>query len=337
MKILIDAHLTFGDLIQSIYIAKAIKIRKKDAYICVIIGSNSDVEILKLTNCIDDYCIVNLKNRLSIGNLITFFKLRIKNFDIGLSHVAINPSLSALMLKLCGCKKTIGLYKKDVKFHFDHAVKFDKNTHLIDRNLKLAECVTGVEEKRNGLFIFDNKLLKSLKRKDEKIIGLCIGCGNFKYNGIEYNCKRISIEFYTKLADMLSNAGYKICLFGGKSEVELLKNFNKKKNINNYVGKLSVGKSIQTLLDCKIVVGVDTGLMHAADALRIRTIWLMGPMNPSYCGPLFNGISIKPNVSCSPCDEEKRFKCSHRRCLTEYSPESIFKLIDNISKKEIKK
>lgn len=327
MKILIDAHHTFGDLIQSLPMVKAIKEVKPETNVTVLLGSTADADILKLSKCADSFYIFNAGKRYCFKNFITIFKLFLTGFDYGIAHVGINKRLAAILLKLCRCKITIGSAEGAGKIKFDKEINTTDEDHVIRKNLKLLTAMGIVYKGTPSIFGIENIFNKNHK------IGICIGSGDFIYLGNTYNCKRLPIEFYNKLIDRLTDCGYSVVLFGGKKEECLLKYIDRLGNTDNLVGKLSLGDSINELSKCSVVIGVDTGLMQAASALKLKTIWMMGPMNEKYSGPLVNGIVMPNKIDCSPCNEEKRYFCKYRKCLKQYDPDEVLKYVLMLTEK----
>ncbi len=74
------------------------------------------------------------------------------------------------------------------------------------------------------------------------------------------------------------------------------------------------------LLNCDLVVGVDTGLLHMASALNVLWVGLFGPTNPEVTGPYdrTGGTSLvapfPKQPTCAPC--WKHFKYEKDLCYT---------------------
>jgi ADP-heptose:LPS heptosyltransferase len=67
--------------------------------------------------------------------------------------------------------------------------------------------------------------------------------------------------------------------------------------------------------------GGDTGPLHLADALGVRTVGLFGPTDPSRTGPFRrNGPVFFTGLACSPCNS--RYP-EVKRCLREISPSAV--------------
>ena len=70
----------------------------------------------------------------------------------------------------------------------------------------------------------------------------------------------------------------------------------------NLVGKTSMAEFIGVLRNCHLVVTNDTGTMHLAAALGVRTVSIFGSTEPALTGPVGEGHTvIRHQVECSPC------------------------------------
>jgi heptosyltransferase-1 len=70
----------------------------------------------------------------------------------------------------------------------------------------------------------------------------------------------------------------------------------------------------------------DTGPLHLADALGVRTVGFYGPTDPARTGPFRrNGPIFFAGLSCSPCNA--RYS-ETKRCLREISPAAVLSALD---------
>lgn len=70
----------------------------------------------------------------------------------------------------------------------------------------------------------------------------------------------------------------------------------------------------------------DTGPLHLADALGVRTVGFYGPTDPMRTGPFRNnGPVFFARLSCSPCNA--RYS-ETKRCLREISPAAVLSALD---------
>ena len=85
-------------------------------------------------------------------------------------------------------------------------------------------------------------------------------------------------------------------------------------------GKTTLNELIGVISMAGAVVSCDTGPMHLAVALGIRTLALFGPSNPRRTGP-YKGEIIQKHHHCSPCNKKR---CSDPRCMQLIQAEDVF-------------
>ncbi len=72
--------------------------------------------------------------------------------------------------------------------------------------------------------------------------------------------------------------------------------------VHNTCGKTSLQELIELLKTCRVLLTNDTGTMHLAALLGLRTVSIFGSTEPVLTGPLGVGhIVIRHQVECSPC------------------------------------
>jgi len=235
------------------------------------------------------------------------------HFDIGID--TRGDVRSQLILNYLGCKEVVGyknylgsnvtlngylLNKKLLRAPYSH--RYEWNTYL----LKLL----GIDI---GIFIpvqmpsFNYSLIKkeSLKIKTYKVKIVVHPGGGWDF-------KRWKNEKWIALIKTLSvNENYNITVIGGKSEIgvlEVLKN-----EINNTKIKFIVTDSeslINTIEECDLFIGLDSGPMNLAACMNKTVIALFGPGDSETWYPYtFNSkfIHKKENYPCNPCFQKKCF------------------------------
>lgn len=90
--------------------------------------------------------------------------------------------------------------------------------------------------------------------------------------------------------------------------------------------------AVISLCDCLITV--DTGPLHLAAALGVKTIALFGPIDANArCKGYKNVLVVKSNMDCIPCWRNNNIKCkqidnnNYSKCLSSISPNNIYKIV----------
>tara|TARA_Y100000591_G_scaffold194385_1_gene168207 strand:- start:68 stop:1078 length:1011 start_codon:yes stop_codon:yes gene_type:complete len=168
--------------------------------------------------------------------------------------------------------------------------------------------------------------------------------------------EKLNIEKYYVLAP---EAAWKQKQFSAQRYVGILKNIYKKFNLTpvligssngnickeitkgynneiiNISGKTSLRESLSVISNALFVIGGDTGMIHAAEALSRHVVGIFGPTNIQTGGGLFNNLSKEihsPNIWCKPCSINGSFPCYRKKqyCMTEINDEEILRAINNI-------
>jgi ADP-heptose:LPS heptosyltransferase len=92
-------------------------------------------------------------------------------------------------------------------------------------------------------------------------------------------------------------------------------------------GKTTIPQFFALMQRCGLFVGIDGGAMHTAAAMGIPVVALFGPAITSWIGPFGQeeGI-ITLNLPCAPCNKKR---CADRRCMTGITPQMV---LDRVAK-----
>ena len=99
---------------------------------------------------------------------------------------------------------------------------------------------------------------------------------------------------------------------------------------------LSMEKLCAALLSCDILLCNDSGLLHLANALGVKTVSIFGPVDEKVYGPFWKEAPhevITENVPCRPCYSRFHFPpCPHeRRCLEALGVEKVVSAIEKMA------
>ncbi len=94
-------------------------------------------------------------------------------------------------------------------------------------------------------------------------------------------------------------------------------------------GDTNLGEAVAILARARVLVAVDSGVLHLCAAVGTPVVGLYGSSNPAITGPQGDGhIVLTSGADCSPC---VRTECSlGRKCMTQLKPETVIAAIDEI-------
>jgi len=179
----------------------------------------------------------------------------------------------------------------------------DKNCHEIDANLNLIKKIFSDEENINQKYAF-NSININIYEEYLNNYGLhkdgyiCIQYGTSHGN---LTPKVWSHEKLINLISQLSK-NFQVVVLGNSKDRSPLSFLETEINVKNLIGKTSM-QELATLLkfsSCNICF--DSGIMHLCDAMRVKSISIIGPSNLEKIKPR-NKLSniIYEKVNCSPC------------------------------------
>ena len=333
MKILIDSKHGLGDCVQIIPMLQIIKQNYPDSYLAVIVSGKVSEELLNMAPVkIDKFYYLTMQGMTikNFSNLI--LQIRKEHFD----YFILSPITTSWKAKIfaffTGAKNKIGeQYQKIDTYARDNSI------HMVERNIALVKDFCKIPNKKICPTLNTPDLnIKINREKDEKIIGVCIGGGTasiFKGKKI-YPKYWGENNFYNLIKEILQK-NIKVILFGGKDEFKILKNFKdilNNKNIFNYVGQTTIIESAILAKRCDLIVGVDTGMQHIADAVGIKTLTIFGPTNPKIFGAYSEKAEfIEVTCDCKYCySTDKYLSCDDRKCLNKINVQMVNESIDRL-------
>jgi len=324
-KVLVLKICCIGDLVQATPSLRALKKEGYEVhYLCVPWAR----ETASLIPFIDRLYVFNPKNAAEV--IFTLIKLRMNKYNVIFNFH--RDKKSYIFCRMLGAEKTAGFIWKGSEKNMDITVPFDPGLHETDRYLSVLKKA-GIDSA--GEFTEMSAPVKCAEKihVDDKKTNIGLFPGGGKNPGTVMNAKRWPPGNFSKLAKMLKDKGYTVYLFGGDMDVPVMDDVREKaggaesivtgiRDFAYYVSKMDV------------FVASDTGPLHIAAALGIRTIGLYGPSSPGIFGARGkNSVNISENISCSPCYEpdsvHKRefLKCKENMCMKNISVSKVEKTI----------
>lgn len=210
------------------------------------------------------------KNKLSTYRYI-LQEVRKEKGDLGINF--INTFISALIFKLAGIRYNIGYNQEGRGFLLDFKLRLNRNKHYINRYASLFNEFTGnkyltlpdlyLPVSGEKTFKFDNA---------QKTIGFYPG-------GTNKGFRSYPGEYSVQLIRLLHQKGYNVVLIGDKKDnieqAEYVKTAHCE-NVINLTGQTTIEEFFNTIVHLDLLITIDSAAMHAAAALKVPFIALMG-------------------------------------------------------------
>jgi heptosyltransferase-2 len=308
-KIIIRAANWVGDAIMTTPVIRAVRKNYPLAHITVL-AKPWVVPVYETNPHVDEVMVYENSGRhkMGIGTLRLAGDIREKRF-----HLAVlmqNAFEAALLAFLARVPERLG-YNTDARsLLLNRCIKMDpalKKGHLIDYYIAILTKAGLVEDGRDLELHLDKDdkawagtLLeeKGVKESGKPVIGINPGATGG-------TAKRWFPERYAELARLLARKyDTRVLIFGGPADHDLGEKITAMVpgSCINMAGKTSLSRAFALIGACDLFVTNDSGLMHAAAALNVNQVAVIGstdyiataPANP-------NSIMVREEVDCSPC------------------------------------
>jgi ADP-heptose:LPS heptosyltransferase len=329
MRILVEIHHGLGDIVQMLPLFKRLREVYFDAEISAIVASEEHAQILKLTNLVNDFYYLNVREMNLHQQFRFLMQLRKEQFDIGIVVPMTTPKLGRILMKSIGCKKIV-MPIKDESYRKSTSVMQGLSL-LMQLGIETGPMVPKIQLPESVRQLGKRLLLNSFENQQKKNLGICIGAGLVSRGRGKkcetVNAKSIALNITIDVAERLKESGYNIILLGGGAEKALLKqsHYNPASGIISFAGETSIQQAIALMSQCELVIGGDTGLIHLADAIGVRTLVYYGASGPSV-GPFSEKTTaITAGLDCQYCyGTDTLFMCNDRKCLEFITAERIY-------------
>lgn len=315
-----------GDVIFSTPFIRAVRETHPDSYIACLLHPRCSqmLESNPRLNEIIVYDEEGIHKSLS-GKWRLIQEIKKKNFDTAfLLHRSFTK---ALITFLAGIKDRIGYPTKGRGWVLTTAVEEPaEEAHKVEYFLGIAKAVGIKSGNASYEFFVDdaarryagNLLRESGVSDKDRIVVLCPG-GN-------WDPKRWPKEKFAKLGDMLAEKyGSRIVIAASAKDAPLAKEIQgmMKNGAIVAAGRTDLKQLGAILERSTLVVANDTGPMHMASALGVKTIALFGPTSPRITGPYGKGAwrVIWKNQRCDvPCYD---VTCTENVCMDAITVEDV--------------
>ncbi len=264
-------------------------------------------------------------------------------FDFALDH------RYTMILRLSGINKIIGLGYKGRGRFLSHRIDIQgfSDKHVADYYLDTLKFLNIYPKFHAGIEVFSsleddswaNDFIKRQNIPPEPFfIAVCPAGGESWGSDSAY--KRWPEEKFADLCDrLIEKSKATIILFGSEQEKDLVGRLagSMRNRAINTAGKLSFGQFVALLKKCSLAICNDSGPLHLAEGLGLKTVCISGPVDERVYGPYpinERNLVVKRELSCRPCYKNFRFKgCDHNQeCLRGISVDEVFKVAEKLIK-----
>ncbi len=328
-----------GDTLLMFPVLKAIKTHFPSCCLTLICSRNN-YEIARMWPYFDNLILFDVGQ--AVRNPLYFFrflkKLRDKRADIVLDFGEWSK-IEALVAAVVPSKLSVG-FKTDGQYrHYaqDISIVHRDNVHEVENYANLVRSLgIPVNDLNFDLIIQDHikeKVVNLLSNRGINLNNIVVfhpwATG---YKGI---FREWPLKNYVKIAKDLRD--FSIIITGSKHNAQRAANLASQigNSAFSVAGKFSLQETTALLKMAKIVITINTGIMHIAAVLGVPMVALHGPTNPIRWGPVgadnSKTIIIKSRASCAPClSLGFDYKCSTGGCMNMISVDEVREAIEKL-------
>jgi len=213
--------------------------------------------------------------------------------------------------------------------------RYQYRHHIYQRRVEHLDSIHEIENFLNLLdskeFINEDRSLNLSQRDHNKTILVHI-CPS----GERSYLKMWPIERWAEVVNNIISKGFNVAFTGAGSddnEVQKVINLVKNKdNLTNLVNKVSIPDLPNLINNSKLLITVNTGILHIGSFTNTPIIALNGPTNPLRWGPISkNAISLKPSLKCAPClNLGFEYGCNQNDCMKDISVKQVTDAIESL-------
>ena len=330
MKILIERFSSFGDVVLTTPIIKAIKEKYPEAIIDFIVydifsegilnhPEIRNVVIFEKKNSKNKKYINSMVERLSQEKYDFIIDLHSKFLSIIIGKKLSNKNTKYLRYKKRKWWKTLLVKAKLIPYNVDCTIVESYFTALSKMGINFDEKYIKQGLGDNLEFYIDKKveqeIVQKYNLKNRKYLVLAPGDSKFTKKWPYYN------ELAQKI---LKNSDFDIFVVGGKEDFEKVEE-DKEKRIINLCGKINFKESGVILKYSKLAVTNDSGPFHIARAVKAKTYVFFGPTDPKLFA-FEDKTYLFYNEKCRPYSlyGEDKFPKKYSDCMTGISVKTVF-------------
>ncbi|MBN2524090.1 MAG: glycosyltransferase family 9 protein [Bacteroidales bacterium] len=205
--------------------------------------------------------------------------------------------------------------------------------HIVDRYLQTTNVFSVVNDQQGLDFFIPKDDQEEFKIRIDQLPGsfaiIVVGGG--------HNTKQIPVN---KIQYIIDHLNCPVVLLGGPEDIKKTEmiNYSEKKDVFDFVGKLTVNQSALVIKDCRVILTPDTGLMHIAAAFKKPILSIWGNTVPEfgmypYCPDKNSEYFEVRGLKCRPCSKIGFSKCpkKHFNCMNNQDYQKIIKRMNTFT------
>lgn len=329
-----------GDVLVITPVFDALRYSYPKAFISALV--NKGTETMLTQNPAIDAVLVLERSANPVLDLIKHLQLirKLRMFDFDLALELTNNDRGAILGFLSGAKRRLGfrsrrMKKLDRHLLFTDLVTAQGSRHIVDYNLEMIEYL-GCTFPEKGLSLYWTKEEESTCWQILRENGLSPNQSFVVLHPISqarYNAWHL--DGYVAICDYLQ----KEC--GIQTILVCDNNTDERHFVNRIVqmsksapidlgGQLSLKHLAALLSHAKLFIGIDSGPMHMAAAVKTPVVAIFGPSRQFRWGPWGEGHTvIQKSWKCVPCGKKGCNGEGRSRCLDELSIEEVIPVIES--------
>ena len=328
-NILIVKLSAIGDVIHALPVSYAIKETFPDSKITWVVEPPA-YDLLKMNPCVDKIILFEKKKFKTFGGFFEKFfpfrkELQAEKYDAVLDLQGLFKSAAIaffananIKLGICNMREMSDKISKPVIG--EHA-----QGHIVERYLDTARAIGcrvnnvtfPIEIPREEIYNARAIMKEAGLDENKPYVVFAIGAN--------WTNKRWRTDFFAELGDWLYKLKVTpVIIGGGQTDFKRAADIYAlmEKSPVNLVNKTNLPQLAYVLENARLVIGGDTGPVHLAAGLKIRTLMLMGPTDANRNGPygqIQNAIEV--DRDCKGCWKRSCFK--NEDCLANISVKKV--------------
>ena len=215
-----------------------------------------------------------------------------------------------------------------------HIAEYKVSSHEVERTLDVVKCLGGeVTHTRPQIFLDDTETsaIKSLVQSETGIIDVGKIAIIAPYSS--QDIKSWPGSYFNEVISYLDVNGYLTLILGTVDDLEdsmrMISPATKK--VFSLAGKTNIRQVAALISVSRVVVGIDTGVLHIASCFDVPVIAIFGPTRPLEFKPFSPFTSVIDSGACE-CNQFLHLQCDcpvdgYARCMTKALPTSVIRAI----------